>query len=150
MTALFSGSLCWEVEGPVPGALRRAAQCVCCPPPLTGPVVASPVGGNENSQVMWRIQGLAPLAGRCWDWNLSTQPEHVAMESVSFCPATCSRHSPGWFSKAWFVCSFFIRVELIYHVASISALQQRDPAIPKYTFLFSCDLLSGSIQRDWV
>lgn len=44
---------------------------------------------------------------------------------------------------------FFLRVELIYSVPSMSAVQQRDPLICKYPFPFSHSLPSWSIPRDW-
>ena len=45
---------------------------------------------------------------------------------------------------------FFIKVQLIYNVLSISAVQQSDPVIHIYTFFFSYYLLSYSITSDWI
>ena len=43
-----------------------------------------------------------------------------------------------------------IKVQLIYHVVSISAVQQSDPVIHRYTLPLLCYLPSGSIPRDWI
>ena len=47
-------------------------------------------------------------------------------------------------------CDVFLgRVELIYSVESISAVQRSDPVTPRYTFPSSQPLPSRSIPRDW-
>ena len=44
----------------------------------------------------------------------------------------------------------FIKIQLVYSVVSISAVQYRDPVIQIYTFFFSCYLPSWSITSDWI
>ena len=43
-----------------------------------------------------------------------------------------------------------VKVPLIDHALSVSAVQQSDSVIQRYPFFFSCDLPSGSIPRDCV
>ena len=54
-----------------------------------------------------------------------------------------------FFLTFYFFDLFFIRVELIYSVESISAVQQSDPVTHIY-ILFSYDLPSWSSPRDWI
>ena len=49
-----------------------------------------------------------------------------------------------------YIYNIFIKVQLIYSVESISAIQQSDPLIHIYTLFFVCYLPSCSIPRDWL
>ena len=45
---------------------------------------------------------------------------------------------------------FSVKIQVIYSIASISAVQQSDPVMHIYTFFFSHCLPSCSIPRDWI
>ena len=54
------------------------------------------------------------------------------------------------FIKHYFLILFFIKIQLIYTVVPISAVQQNDPVIHIYTFFSSYYLPSCSVPRDWI
>ena len=54
------------------------------------------------------------------------------------------------FSQIFFTFVYFIKVQLIYSVVPISAVQHSDPAIYTYMFFSSYYLPSCCIPREWI
>ena len=79
--------------------------------------------------------------------TVSRNPPHSSPLATLYCLLFLHHQKPG---ILLFTSFFFILLQLIYNVMSISAVQQSGSDLHTYTFFFSYDFLSCSTTSDWI